>query len=123
MDALGTHMLLDLKECNTDLLDDIVRVKQGMISLTEQAGGTIVGESFHKFNPLGITGIIAIAESHLCIHTWPEHGYAAVDIFSCGSVFRPHEAADLTIDLLRCVNPTITELRRGVLPSIAPSHT
>lgn len=116
-------MLLDLKECNTDLLDDIVRVKQGMISLTEQAGGTIVGESFHKFNPLGITGIIAIAESHLCIHTWPEHGYAAVDIFSCGSAFRPHEAADLIIDLLRCVNPTITELRRGVLPSIAPSHT
>ena len=100
MDALGTHLLLDLKECDPDLLDDIARIKQGMISATERAGATIVGQSFHKFSPLGVTGIIAIAESHLCIHTWPEHRYAAVDIFSCGSAFWPREAADLIFELL-----------------------
>ena len=122
MDALGTHLLLDLKECNPDLLDDIARIERGMISATERTGATIVGRSFHKFSPLGVTGIIAIAESHLCIHTWPEHRYAAVDIFSCGSAFRPREAADLIIELLECVQPAITEFRRGVIPTVTVSR-
>ena len=116
MDALGTHLLLDLKECDPDLLDDIARIKQGMISATERTGATIVGHSFHKFSPLGVTGIIAIAESHLCIHTWPEHGYAAADIFTCGRGFNPEKAAELIIERLRCFSPTIKRLTRGPVP-------
>ena len=123
LDALGTHLLLDLKECDPDMLDDIARIKRGMIDAAERAGATIVGESFHKFSPLGVTGIIAIAESHLCIHTWPEHRYAAVDIFSCGSAFRPREAADLIVELLQCEQPVTTELRRGVIASVTVAGT
>ena len=63
----------------------------------------------------GVTGIIAIAESHLCIHTWPEHGYAAVDSFTCGTAFMPGKAADLIIERLRCKDPSITELKRGLI--------
>ena len=118
MNALGTHLLLDLKECNAKLLNDIGYIKRAMTGAATEAGATIVGENFHQFDPLGVTGIIAIAESHLCIHTWPEYGYAAVDIFTCGQGFRPNEAADLIIQRLQCAQPTITELKRGLMSEI-----
>ena len=75
-----------------------------------------------QFHPVGVTGIISIAESHLCIHTWPEHGYAAVDIFTCGSEFKPREAATSIISSLQCANPEITEIQRGLVsePTASP---
>lgn len=118
MDALGTHLLLDLKKCNPESLDNIHRIKQAMVDAAEEAGATIVGESFHKFDPIGVTGIVAIAESHLCIHTWPEYGYAAVDIFTCGKVFKPRKAADLIIEFLQCAEPRITEIQRGLMSEL-----
>ena len=121
LDALGTHLLLDLKSCDPELLDDLQLIRQAMTGAAEQAGATIIGESFHKFDPLGVTGIIAVAESHLCIHTWPEHSYAAVDIFSCGSSFKPRKAADLIVQSLQCADPDITEVPRGVLPVMSAS--
>ena len=114
-------MLLDLQECDHELLDDLDFLKQSMMGAAERAGATIVSENFHKFDPLGVTGIIAIAESHLCIHTWPELGYAAVDIFTCGASFEPRKAADLIIERLRCVQPTVTVLHRGPVPETAAS--
>ena len=115
MKALGTHLLLELGECDKKLLDDIDYIEEAMIGAAIEAGATIVGRSFHKFDPRGVTGIVAIAESHLCIHTWPEHGYAAVDIFTCGRGFMPGRAADLIIERLRCQDPSITELKRGLV--------
>lgn len=115
MNALGTHLLLDLKDCNVERLNDLHFIKQAMIGAADEVGVTIVGESFHKFDPVGVTGIISITESHLCIHTWPEHGYAAVDIFTCGSEFKPREAAESIIRSLQCANPDITEIKRGLV--------
>lgn len=121
MNALGTHLLLDLKGCNPELLDDINYIRQALISAADEAGATIVGENFHKFEPVGVTGIVAIAESHLCIHTWPEYAYAAVDIFTCGASFKPRRAADLIIQRLQCKEPFITEVQRGLMPELVPS--
>ena len=121
MNALGTHLLLDLKDCNPQLLDDISYIKQAMIGAADEAGATIVGETFHKFDPIGVTGIIAIAESHLCIHTWPEYGYAAVDIFTCGQGFKPQKAADLLIESLQSMQPSITEIQRGLISELTAS--
>ena len=117
--ALGTHLLLDLKDCKSELLDDIEFITQVMTAAADEAGATIVGETFHKFSPVGVTGIIAIAESHLCIHTWPEYGYAAVDIFTCGEEFKPYKAADLLIERLHCEAPNITEVKRGVIADLS----
>ena len=121
MNALGTHLLLDLKECNSGLLDDFNFIKEAMMDAAGEAGATIVGENFHKFDPLGVTGIIAIAESHLCIHTWPEHAYAAVDIFTCGSSFKPHKAAERIIERLQCAQPDVTEVQRGIISELTAS--
>ena len=115
MDALGIHLLLELKECDPDLLDDLDYVRDSLIRAAGETGATIVGHTFHKFHPLGVTGIVAIAESHISVHTWPEFAYAAADIFSCSDTFRPRDAADLIVERLRSARPSITQIERGVL--------
>ncbi len=119
MNALGTQLVLELKECDRDLLDDLSYVKSTMIQAAQAVGATIIGESFHKFHPLGVTGVLAIAESHMCIHTWPEYGYAAVDVFTCGVAFDPHKAAQCLIEGFRSRDPSLTEVKRGVLSELA----
>lgn len=114
MDVLGCHLLLELKDCNSELLNDLSYIRRAMIETAQYVGATIVGESFHHFSPQGVTGILAIAESHISIHTWPEYGYAAADIFSCGTSFRPREAANKLAEALECRNPEIKEIQRGL---------
>ena len=91
-----------------------------MLHAAEETGATVIGEIFHQFSPQGVTGVVAIAESHVCIHTWPEFGYAAVDIFTCGEGFEPTDAAALIIEQLESRSPEITEVARGVLRAAAP---
>jgi S-adenosylmethionine decarboxylase len=111
--------LLELQECDPGLLDSLHHVEQTMVGAAEKAGVTIVGKSFHKFSPQGVTGIVAIAESHISIHTWPEYGYAAADIFTCGVALDPKRAAHYIIEQLHCKHPKLTEIKRGILPKVA----
>ncbi len=115
MHALGTHLLIDLKDCNTDILDNVEEVQDAMVSAAKEAKATIVDVSFHEFNPVGISGMVIIAESHLSIHTWPEYGYAAVDIFTCGDQIRPMKAARYLIERFQCSNPSVMDMKRGIL--------
>ena len=115
MNVLGLHLLLELKECNPRLLDDLDHVRSVLYGAAEGVGAHVVGESFHQFSPQGVTGILSIAESHISIHTWPEYNYAAADIFTCGSTFQPRDAAQIMIDLFESGSPEITEVRRGLL--------
>ena len=117
MDALGTHLIIELKECDATLLDDLDFVREVLMNSAIESGATVVGDMFHKFDPIGVTGIVAIAESHIGVHTWPEHSYAAADIFTCGQSLRPYRAAELIIRGLRCAEPSITEIKRGVVVS------
>ena len=86
-----------------------------MINAAEETGATIIGEIFHQFSPQGVTGVVAIAESHLCIHTWPEFGYAAVDIFTCGESFNPTDAAHLIVEKVESEDPDLSQITRGHL--------
>jgi S-adenosylmethionine decarboxylase len=113
--ALGTHLLIDLKDCNPEILDDLGEVRDAMVSAAKEANATIVDVSFHEFNPIGISGMVIIAESHLSIHTWPEYGYAAVDIFTCGEQIKPLDAARYLIERLQCKNPSMVDMKRGML--------
>lgn len=119
MNALGTHLILDLKECNPEQLNDLPYIRATMLEAAKAAGATVICESFHKFSPIGVTGVVAIAESHLTIHTWPEYAYAAVDIFTCGENLSPKEAIRLLVDRFQAKEPSVLELQRGVLPALA----
>lgn len=115
MYALGTHLLVELRGCNSEILKSLEKVRNAMVSAAKEARATIVDVSFHEFNPFGISGVVVIAESHLTIHTWPEYDYAAVDIFTCGDVIKPEEAASYLIKQFECKNPSIVEMKRGIL--------
>ncbi len=115
MTILGFHVLLELRDCNPTLLNDLNYIRQAMLTAANDVGATVVGESFHRFSPQGVTGILAIAESHISIHTWPEYGYAAADIFSCGSSFLPREAAKRLAEQLESGDAEIKEIERGLI--------
>jgi S-adenosylmethionine decarboxylase len=79
----GTHLIADLYGCTG--LADIALVERALRGAVDAAGATLLDLRLHGFGEeLGVTGVALLAESHLSIHTWPEHGYAAVDIFLCG---------------------------------------
>jgi len=88
--ALGQHSLYDFHGCPAEALRATERLRAAMLEAVRSAGGTIVNDTFHTFSPHGVSGVIVIAESHVTLHTWPEFGYAAVDVFSCGVTLR-HE--------------------------------
>ena len=115
MTVLGCHLLLELKDCNPALLNDLDFIRRAMLTTAQDVGATVVGESFHHFTPQGVTGILAIAESHISIHTWPEYAYAAADIFSCGSSFLPLEAAKRLAEQLESKAPEFKEIERGLV--------
>lgn len=114
--ALGTHLLVELKDCtNLKLLNDVKKVEEALVSAAREAKATIVQTCFHKFSPFGISGVVVIAESHLTIHTWPEYGFAAVDIFTCGDTLQPEVAASYLIGKFKARNPSIVEMKRGII--------
>ncbi|MFC1918552.1 adenosylmethionine decarboxylase [Chloroflexota bacterium] len=115
MNALGKHLLLELKDCDREVLNDLELLKVMLPAVASEAGATVLGQSFHKFNPQGVSGAVIIAESHLFIHTWPECGYAAVDIFTCGDSVQPAKAARELIKQLRAKSHSILEIQRGIL--------
>jgi len=106
---------LELKDCNKEVLNDLSFLKEKLPAAATEAGATVLGESFHQFNPQGVSGVVIIAESHLFIHTWPECGYAAVDIFTCGDSVRPDKAAQILIKELEAKNHSMLEIQRGIL--------
>ncbi len=115
MNALGKHLLLELNGCDHKILDDIDYIKEVMIEAANEAGATILGESFHQFSPQGVSGVLVIAESHLTIHTWPEHGYAGADIFTCGTRVQPEKAAEVIIARLKPATHSIILMDRGII--------
>ncbi len=115
MKSLGKHLLVEFYGCNKKKLNDLKFVEDAMIAAAENAKATIVQDVFHKFSPHGISGVIVIAESHLAIHTWPEYGYAAVDLFTCGEKTDPWEAFYYLSEKFEAKIKTTLELKRGTI--------
>jgi S-adenosylmethionine decarboxylase len=115
LNALGRHLLLELKICNAEVLDDLSFLKGCLNEAAIQSGATVVGESFYHFSPSGVSGVVNIAESHIAIHTWPEYRYAALDVFTCGNDVDPEKAARWITEKLEAQSHSLIELRRGIM--------
>jgi S-adenosylmethionine decarboxylase len=113
--ALGRHLLVELKGCNVVLLDDLEYLKEHLHRAAVCCGAAVVGDSFYHFSPQGVSGVVNIAESHISIHTWPECGYAALDVFTCGDRVRPEEAVRYMEQAIEATECSILELRRGLM--------
>jgi len=116
--ALGRQLLAEYYGCRPDLLDDIEHIRSVMLHAARVSGATIVGEVFHRFKPYGVSGVVVIAESHLAIHTWPEYGYAAVDLFTCGEDVDPYSGFDYLREALGGKRCEKRELTRGLSEDI-----
>lgn len=108
----GTHLLLDL--WNAQSLDNVEAMEESFRSAVEASGATLLNLHFHRFTfGGGLSGLALLAESHISIHTWPEHSFAAADIFMCGDA-HPYKAAQVLRDALRPEFISISEHRRGI---------
>ncbi|GFN23561.1 MAG: S-adenosylmethionine decarboxylase proenzyme [Thermoanaerobacteraceae bacterium] len=121
MRALGRHVLAEIYGCSFELLNDIKKVEEIMVKAALEAGAEIREVCFHKFSPQGVSGVVVISESHLAIHTWPELGYAAVDVFTCGERVNPWEACRYLTDQFKAEEVHATEIQRGIIEPRRPA--
>ena len=93
-DMVGKHCILELYDCDHSKLDDEAFLRTTITTAAKRAGATLLNLITHRFDPQGVTGLALLAESHISIHTWPENGYAAVDVFTCGDHTMPESACE-----------------------------
>ncbi len=116
MESLGRHLLAEFSGCDAAALGDLAGVTEAMLEAARRSGATVVTQSFHRFGGGGgVSGVVIIAESHLAIHTWPEHEFAAVDFFTCGGKVDQAVAITHLKEALRCVRVETVEVSRGPL--------
>ncbi len=113
MQSLGRHVIAEFYNCPADKLNGVTAIEKAMVDSAEEAGATVINSTFHHFAPMGVSGVVVIQESHLAIHTWPEYGFAAVDIFTCGDTVSPWKALELLKMRLEAEHVSSIEMRRG----------
>ncbi len=121
MKTIGRHLIAEYYGANAQRLNDEQFVRQSMLEAARRVGATVLGESFHSFVPQGVSGSVVIAESHLSIHTWPEYGYAAVDIFTCGNL-NPRKGFRYLEEAVEAGSCRVQEILRG-LPEELEANT
>ncbi len=113
MKFLGKQYMVELKGCKASLLDDPKFIGEAMHEAALKANATIVQQFFHQFSPFGVSGTIVIAESHINIHTWPEHCYAAIDMFTCSDTLIAENAIEYLKEALEADDCTTSMIHRG----------
>ena len=113
MTSLGTHLLLDLAGAPFATLDDPEVVRAALVDTVAAMGARVLGVHLHRLLPQGISGVVVISESHLTIHTWPERGEAAVDLFTCGDAARARAAVAALVERLGATMSDLREISRG----------
>lgn len=120
--TIGRHLIAEYYGCESSRLDSYDEVRRAMLDAAEHIGATVVGETFHQFTPQGVSGTVVIAESHLSVHTWPERGYVAVDIYTCGGL-DPHAGFQLLAERLGAVSSRVQEIVRGMPDDLESDRT
>lgn len=119
---LGKHLLAEFIGCKACVLDSPSEIQKLMEQAALAAKATIVQSVFHHFSPIGVSGVVVISESHLAIHTWPEYGYAAVDVFTCGDSVDPQDALDYLADAFNVEKIIVKDVIRGDLKDILSNN-
>lgn len=118
MDTFGRHSLAELWGCDVKKIDDFEYIKQLFQDAAVFAGAEVKQVAFQKFEPQGISGVVIISESHLTIHSFPEHGYASIDVYTCGHRMDPDVAVDYIIEHLEAKKVSRALINRGIEPKM-----
>ncbi|WP_077357827.1 adenosylmethionine decarboxylase [Virgibacillus halodenitrificans] len=116
MDTMGRHVIAELWGCNIEKLNDMGLIERIFVNAALKAGAEIREVAFHKFAPHGVSGVVIISESHLTIHSFPEHGYASIDVYTCGDIIDPNVAAEFIAEALESDTCEKVEIPRGMGP-------
>jgi S-adenosylmethionine decarboxylase len=115
METMGRHVISELWGCDFQKLNDVEQIEKIFVEAALKSGAEIREVAFHKFAPQGVSGVVIISESHLTIHSFPEHGYASIDVYTCGNL-NPNIAADYIAEALGAQTRETIELPRGMGP-------
>lgn len=116
--ALGLHILIEAYNCDTDSLSNPDEIRKAFHEAAELAGMTVVAECYKTFEPHGASGMTIVAESHLSVHSWPEFGYAAIDVFTCGADINLEAAIGRLQSHFQWSHFEQTEIKRGLTEKI-----
>ena len=112
MEKVGTHLIVDAWQAPSELLNSPEAIRKGLIEAITAGKATLIDLCVHQFSPQGVTATATLAESHIAIHTWPEHGYFAADLFFCGAG-EPQKAMQILQLALQAQQIRVRELDRG----------
>ncbi len=110
--SIGKHCILELYDCDKNRLNDEAFLRTTITAAAKSAGAKLLNLITHRFSPYGVTCLALLAESHISIHTWPENGYAAVDVFTCGEQTMPEEACHIFKTELLAEQFSLTSFKR-----------
>jgi len=118
---IGKHCILELYNCCPEKLNDESFLRSSITNAVQLAGATLLQLISHRFDPQGVTGLALLAESHLSIHTWPESGYAAVDVFTCGDHTMPERACKELVRALEAGEHSLRSFLRDTPADLSES--
>ncbi|WP_078555454.1 adenosylmethionine decarboxylase [Bacillus alkalicellulosilyticus] len=116
MDTMGRHVIAELWGCDVNKLNDMSFIERTFVDAALEAGAEVREVAFHKFAPHGVSGVVIISESHLTIHSFPEHGYASIDVYTCGDRIDPNVASSFISKALEAKTSEVIEVPRGMGP-------
>jgi len=106
---------VELYDCDAGLLNNVGFVEQTLVKAVKISGAKMVQSVVHEFNPHGVSGVVVIEESHFTVHTWPEYGYCALDIFTCGNTIDNYSALHYLKETFQAQSFSVSEIKRGIL--------
>ena len=115
----GRHLILDLYDCDPGVLNDYEELQRLLEASLVMAKANILRIIGEKFEPQGVTLLALLTESHASVHTWPEIGYAAIDLYTCGDTTETHRAAEFLKTKLKAKTSEEKELVRSITPSVS----
>lgn len=120
MTSIGRHLTIDMYGCNYDQLNNLEFIKTAMLAAIKETNLTLVDLVGHQTEPQGLTVIALLGQSHMSIHTFPEQGYAAIDIFTYGDYTRPDKALTVLKKILKPEKTRMTNIMRGLQKDMKP---
>ncbi len=116
--SLGYQVAVDFYGCSSEQINSCRFIEESLLKAAKIMSLSVVTTTIHEFSPIGVSGVIVIEESHIAIHTWPEHNYVAIDFFTCNQSYNLKEGIDWLANVFSAQKITQTEGRRGDISEI-----
>jgi len=114
VNTIGFHYIIEASGCDPKILTDANALKKILLEAARVGGMDVRSTYFYKFTPQGVSGMVIVSESHISIHTWPEKGYAAIDVYTCDTNSKPEKTVNYILEKIKAEYAHITEIERGI---------